>query len=346
MEQVASDQVRPARPRLPNPEELSARLRAWLGDRYQCRALDVESPAVATGGQDFATYMVHFSGHGLPAEWREPLAVRLASHAGRYPDVDREARLQGWCAEHGYPAPAVLAVLPPGEVAAVPVEVMARVAGETMAAAMLTPGATSGAMIYHLAGLAADLHALPLPQWASADDASWSVASRHLTLTRYLTSRGDAPELAAALKRVDHLAPRLLNAEPVICHGDLHPLNVLVDGDRCGVIDWTESGLGDRHADLSRTCLIFEWLAEGLLGVGFAGADALGAAFLDAYQRRHAVDPDRLALWRPLHLLHGWAMAVGQESGSWGSNPGGIATAPGWRSWMEREFEAAMAALS
>ena len=33
----------------------------------------------------------------------------------------------------------------------------------------------------------------------------------------------------------------------VVCNGDFHPLNVMVDGDRASVIDWTDAGLGPRQ---------------------------------------------------------------------------------------------------
>ena len=44
----------------------------------------------------------------------------------------------------------------------------------------------------------------------------------------------------------------------MICHGDFHPLNVLVDGDDAWLIDWTDAALGPREGDVARTLLLFE----------------------------------------------------------------------------------------
>ena len=41
-----------------------------------------------------------------------------------------------------------------------------------------------------------------------------------------------------------------------MCHGDLHALNVLVDGDQLTVIDWELAALGDPAFDIARTKLL------------------------------------------------------------------------------------------
>ena len=43
---------------------------------------------------------------------------------------------------------------------------------------------------------------------------------------------------------------------PVVCHGDLHPLNLLVDGDRVMLIDWTNSRIAEPTFDLAFTHLM------------------------------------------------------------------------------------------
>ncbi|MFZ1530454.1 MAG: phosphotransferase, partial [Ferruginibacter sp.] len=37
----------------------------------------------------------------------------------------------------------------------------------------------------------------------------------------------------------------------VLCHGDIHPFNLLVDGDRWTLIDWSTAVLADPHYDLA-----------------------------------------------------------------------------------------------
>jgi aminoglycoside phosphotransferase (APT) family kinase protein len=41
-----------------------------------------------------------------------------------------------------------------------------------------------------------------------------------------------------------------------VCHGDLHPFNVLVDGDRATLIDWTTATVTDPAFDVAFTSMV------------------------------------------------------------------------------------------
>ncbi|MDT4868012.1 Phosphotransferase enzyme family protein [compost metagenome] len=41
-----------------------------------------------------------------------------------------------------------------------------------------------------------------------------------------------------------------------LCHGDFHPFNIMVDGDRLGIIDWLDATIGPPEADIARTYLL------------------------------------------------------------------------------------------
>ena len=146
-----------------------------------------------------------------------------------------------------------------------------------------------------------------------------------------------------ALERVDRLAPRLDGAAPSLCHGDLHPLNVLVDGERASVIDWTDAGMGDRPGDVARTALLFRVAAVAATsraerGVLHALAPLLARRYLRAYARHLPLDPARLRLWEPVHLLHGWAQL---EAGDERSQD----VSPVLGTWLRQRFEQRMAEL-
>jgi aminoglycoside phosphotransferase (APT) family kinase protein len=69
-----------------------------------------------------------------------------------------------------------------------------------------------------------------------------------------MATSADRPDLASA-------ANWLLNHRPghvdhVICHGDLHPLNILVDTADFTVVDWSGALLGPRAFDLAYTSLL------------------------------------------------------------------------------------------
>ena len=242
----------------PAPEEVSARLRAWLGGGVS----DASSPSRLSGGFDFWIYAVHFRGGSVPPEWEQPLVVRIPPAPERFEALEHETRLQGWVAEHGYPAPAVVALVPPGELFASPVQVVVRVPGGTLTTALTSRPWQLPRLVGGLGVLHARLHDLQPPEWAAGPD--WSIEERRLSLVRWVLERVPGHELATGLARVEQdVLPALAGGETAICHGDFHPMNVLADpirgGARLSVIDWTDSGIGDPHCDVARTAWLFRF---------------------------------------------------------------------------------------
>lgn len=54
------------------------------------------------------------------------------------------------------------------------------------------------------------------------------------------------------------LIARLDNGSGNLCHGDLHPYNILYDGSKHWIIDWVDASAGDPLADACRTYLLFK----------------------------------------------------------------------------------------
>ena len=282
---------------------------------------DVEEPVRVTGGFDFWIYGLHFGGAGLPAQWTVPLIARIPAAAERFPFLERECRLQAWVGAHGYPAPPLLELIPPGELFGSPVQVMRRVAGTRMDDAIMAAPPSIPRLAGQLAASQVALHRLPVPDWARAGP-GWSLADRKLQLPRVLAAQGLRGPLAEALDRAEQLVPLLEVPDPVICHGDFHPRNLLVDAGTVWVIDWTEAGIGDRHGDIARTQWLFDFAAVALTGeAGRAVSQALPALsrdYLFSYRRELPVDAARLRLWMPLQHLQEWAVAVAGQQGFFG----------------------------
>ncbi len=103
----------------------------------------------------------------------------------------------------------------------------------------------------------------------------------------------------------------------VICHGDFHPLNVMVDrGNVSGVIDWTRVRVAEPAYDVGATVAITRqgplalpaWL-DPLLR---AGRRMLLAAYLSDYRRRRPLDPQRVRYYEALRSL-GFLIEAGQH---------------------------------
>jgi aminoglycoside phosphotransferase (APT) family kinase protein len=326
---------RVASPSAPDPEEVSAALRRRLGGRFPGEVADAEAPTRISGGMDFWVYGLHFAGPGLPGQWGAPLVARIAARPARFPLLERASRLQDWVAAHGYPAPQVLDLVPPGELLEFPVQVMERVPGTTISRAMTAAPQRMLRLVGQLGTCHAALHRLPVPEWAG----EWSTAGNWLRLPRRLAASGSVPGLAEALERTELILPRLEDSAPAICHGDFHPGNVLVNQGKLAVIDWTGTGTGDRHGDIARTAWVFGFAAaaaprrRGRLVLRVL-APALSRAYLSAYRRELPVEVARLRLWMPLHFLHAWAMLATDEQ----QPPGRSRFRPGLATWARNQF--------
>ncbi|MFN3255424.1 MAG: phosphotransferase family protein [Ilumatobacter sp.] len=95
----------------------------------------------------------------------------------------------------------------------------------------------------------------------------------------------------------------------VICHGDLHPFNLLVDDEQWTLVDWSAAVIADPHYDLAFTTLM---LAKPPLGgpapvraVARIIGNWLANRFLRTYEQltAHPIDPDRLHWGRQVHAL-------------------------------------------
>ena len=172
-----------------------------------------------------------------------------------------------------------------------------------------------------LARLQAQVHRTNPEGFPPGDD----LLDRRLALTRDTAERLDHEPLQRALVDVEVITHRLCRGPPAVCHGEFHPLNVLIGSAGLQLIDWTDAGVGDRHGDVARTLLLFSvaWLASESRSERLAlraMGPLLGRFYRRAYQREIALDKERVALWTPVHLLHGWSQAIGVNEGLFASS--------------------------
>jgi aminoglycoside phosphotransferase (APT) family kinase protein len=88
-----------------------------------------------------------------------------------------------------------------------------------------------------------------------------------------------------------------------LCHGDYHPGNVLMAGDRVAVIDWPGAARGAPEADHVRTKLLLRW-ADPLPGTSpvFRALITTGrSVFADSYARAY-----RRGASQPLRRSDSW----------------------------------------
>jgi aminoglycoside phosphotransferase (APT) family kinase protein len=269
-------------------------------------------PEPLTGG--FWAELLEFSVVGAPDDWPSELVARLMPDEAM---ARKETAIQAAVAAAGYPTPVVRASGDASAFLGRAFMIMDRAPG-----AMLLAGLNGLAALARLPELArripdvlarsmAALHALDpssvRQELEGVRDVVTDLPSMFDAFARG-TAMCDRPDLeaaAAALRSYGHDVDTT-----VICHGDLHPFNLLIDADGIvTVLDWSASILAPRAYDVAFTSLL---LSEPPLAVPaplkpvvtWVGR-RLGARFVRRYEQyaHVTIDPETLAHFQAVICL-------------------------------------------
>jgi aminoglycoside phosphotransferase (APT) family kinase protein len=152
-----------------------------------------------------------------------------------------------------------------------------------------------------LAATMARLHGLdPEPVRGQLEAAAVAIVSvgSLLAMLHERAAEFGRPDLAQAAQWLsDHPARP---APDVICHGDLHPFNLLLDGTRVTLLDWSTALLAPRSYDVAFTCLALSepalaapgWLRSAVRWLG----RRMAGRFVRSYRASTGVVIDRAEL--------------------------------------------------
>jgi aminoglycoside phosphotransferase (APT) family kinase protein len=180
-----------------------------------------------------------------------------------------------------------------------------------------------------LAEVTAALHRLdPEPfrnELRAADPQTPTDLPQYLSALHEWAEQAERPDLVEAAEWLSAHRPRLQT--PVVCHGDLHPFNILVEDGRWTLLDWTAAIIADPGYDLALTALLLRnpplvappgtRLAIEAVGI------VLARRFLAAYRATGLPVPtdNELHWYSCLHALrillevHGWSGSEPSRSG-------------------------------
>jgi aminoglycoside phosphotransferase (APT) family kinase protein len=180
--------------------------------------------------------------------------------------AEREAQRTQAAHAAGAPAPGVHEVVTIDERPGV---VFERLEGPSMLEVLGARPERTEALGRELAALQADFHCR---------------AGEHLPpLREHLVRRINLGSLPARHKPVVLSRLRALPHGQALCHGDLHPGNVIMTGAGPRIIDWYDAAVGDPAADLARTCLLLQYARLPATDAQRRVFEALRERFLDAY---------------------------------------------------------------
>jgi len=252
-----------------------------------------------------------------------PLAGDLVARVMPDPEVARrETEVQDHLAKHGFSTPAVRLSSPPGP--------------HLERAWMLMDYAQGKPLLSALSGAATVAN---LPQFARSmpDALARDAAALHAIDPEPLIAKHGTRDLLAELRdqtveaglaeltaAVDQLARERPKGGPVvICHGDLHPFNVLSHPTGDTILDWSTTRLTGPEYDLAFTRLLFSYFplpAPRILApvMGAAGR-AVARRFTQTYDRigPRPIDRDRLSWFTKLQALR-----IVTEVGVWYASGG------------------------
>jgi Ser/Thr protein kinase RdoA (MazF antagonist) len=119
----------------------------------------------------------------------------------------------------------------------------------------------------------------------------------------------------AALRRLDELP-----GATAVCHGDLHPGNVILGRSRPVIIDWGNARSGNPIADVARSVYLMRDTPMHEPRILSPFVDALRrrfvAAYLNRYRQLRPLDPTELRAWRLPILAARMAEGIDAERAS------------------------------
>ena len=219
--------------------------------------------------------------------WTEATVVKVLR-----PDIPRqwasiEADITRRVHAAGLPVPATEGVI---EVGGRPGVVLERVTGPTMWQQMRESPSEVPRLIDLLAGMQKELHATRVRGLPD--------------LARRLGSKIDEAVQVSASERQE--AQALLSTMPrgsALCHGDIHPANIVVAERGLVILDWFDAATGHEAADRVRSSLLMRPPLQGaappahLDGATSAFLDWVHSGYLAALARRGLIDVGGFARW-------------------------------------------------
>jgi len=253
---------------------------------------------------------------GGPDDLNGDVVIRVMPDTGI---AEREILVQQEVVRQGFSAPRVRLTGDANAGLGRPFMVMDRVPGRppippvTGTAALAAIGLASIRLPDLMARTAARLHTLdPAPlrsKLESLEGARVDVGDL-LSLLGERAAEADRPDLANAAEDMPRTRPP--SEREAICHGDLHPFNLLVEGEQVSVIDWTVALIADPAFDLAFTSMTMSLapidVPRPLRATVRATARGAAKQFLRRY-RVHApgatasLEDDMLAWYTGVHCL-------------------------------------------
>ena len=279
-------------------DQISQKLLAYLENELDDPTIEYESPLTRLRG-GFETQIYRFALNGVPKELAKPLVLRLYPQFYGIRNATWESVVQNVLAGQGYPVAQAHFICTDMSILGGAFFIMDFLPGKPMI--------TQAETVPQVLGKAhAALHSIdPEPVIQSFRERGIDKNTYRLN-RRFDWLKDRADELLWIRDGVDWL---IENRPPesehlVVCHGDFHPLNILVqDGEVTGVLDWANFLIADPAFDVANTILLttipFKHVASTLeQDLSFVDWEMAAKLYLDAYRSQRPLDGAHLDYYR------------------------------------------------
>jgi aminoglycoside phosphotransferase (APT) family kinase protein len=283
-------------------EQVTQGLQSYLSQKLCIEHLRfAERPTEFTQGWEAYTY--HFrlaDSPALPSEFARPLVVRIYSSPEGLPLARWAFTIKRHLSRLRYPVPKPLALEGNCDYFGGPFVLMSQAPGETVLHYLIHRPWRMWGTPARIADAQFRLHALPVEGFPAPPE---SMLDRRLREMADIIRTYHLDGLTEGLRWLESQHPPEPST-PCIVHLDFHPINLIIhDADPLTVLDWTDAGVGDRHADVGTTLMLMECVRAGeetLLDRLMIplGRTLLVALYLLAYRRRHPLDDQLLSYYR------------------------------------------------
>jgi aminoglycoside phosphotransferase (APT) family kinase protein len=307
---------------------VAASLLEYLYFKLGVSGLDyAEEPSQIVDGWE--TYIYRFRlrpARSLPAALTGPLILRVYSCIQGLPRLQHEFHAQQQMSRLGYSVARPILVEEDCDLFGGPFMIMESVPGRTLLDLLLNQPWRIVRGPAHLAEVHAQLHRLSAVGFPAP---ATPFLGRRLEEMKAIIDEYNLHGLRAGLRWLDvHRPPE--QEMPSIIHLDFHPLNIMFHEGQCsGVLDWCESDVGDRHADVATTLVLM--MSAPVQVPTFLqrlstwpGRVMLVRRYLRAYRKTLPVDDQKLAYymaWASFRRLCSWGRWLAAGPRCTGSKP-------------------------
>jgi len=289
-------------------------LLAYLRSTHGGAAIDfAAAPIPLTGG--FDTTILAFELDRAPTGLSGPLVLRLMRTPEHSDMVLREKATHDALTSLEFPAPRVILASTDCEPLAAPFLIMERLRGVNMWDDILGPSGKLSRLFrltQTLAEVQARLHALDARVYrdslegAGLDPDDFTLAGE----VRSISARIERAGLVGLRRGAEWLLTNVpeQDGRVAICHGDFHPLNVVMDaGTFSGVVDWSQAIVAEPAYDVACTSVILRFGPVELSGVLRAIFERVRALpmrrYASGYRKRSTVDMRNASYYEAMHVL-------------------------------------------